>query len=268
MKKFVHHSLKLLEVNHARFVNVKVIKFQLHFVQVNARDLMLLGQLQGQIISAVGVRLRCLEIENVITVPSHELPGVNGAGDCLALVIGVLQHELIDLFEAKHTQHHLSESRQVHSTVRLALGISPQLLYNTFHFVKIQMQLPREHQGFAVHIQQCWKGGTPVQHASGPPWIFGLCSCAQRVSRQGREFRRRRWLQPRVRELEQGRHWSILLALLPHGQGDGPLPGHFVGQVVNANLVVMIPFRAAAVHPGTCWPADDLAHGSLNPTDH
>lgn len=26
---------------------------------------------------------------------------------------------------------------------------------------------------------------------------------------------------------------------LPHGQGDGPLPGHFVGQVVNANLAML-----------------------------
>lgn len=38
---------------------------------------------------------------------------------------------------------------------------------STFHFVKIQVQLSREHQGFTVYVQQGWKGGSPIQR--GPP---------------------------------------------------------------------------------------------------
>ena len=44
-------------------------------------------------------------------------------------LLNCFNHQIKRFFAQEHTQHHLSESRQVHSTVRLALGISPQLLY-------------------------------------------------------------------------------------------------------------------------------------------
>ena len=55
--------------------------------------------------------------------PNQYLP------NCFNASVTHQHHQIKRFFAQEHTQHHLSESRQVHSTVRLALGISPQLLY-------------------------------------------------------------------------------------------------------------------------------------------
>mmetsp|Transcript_105922 Transcript_105922/g.252716 ORF Transcript_105922/g.252716 Transcript_105922/m.252716 type:complete len:226 (+) Transcript_105922:247-924(+) len=146
------HLLKLWILNDARLVGVEVIELHLDPVKVHARAMVLLRQVQRQAAPSFTAQR-----EEMVAVPGHEAPRLDGALPHTAVFVGGVQNTVRDVLSVEDFEKASPERREVHASILLGPRSTLERVKRKLHLVVVEVKLPRELPSMCAHVNEAWE---------------------------------------------------------------------------------------------------------------